>query len=154
MAEGRSRCARNGPSDATHRRAHEPGGRRSRSTSPHRAILQGLQEYGWPIGRNMQIEYRWGAAMPTEPWIRGGIGRARAGCHFDQWATALAPLLQANRSLPIVFTQVPDPVGAGFVNSLAHPGSNATGFITFEYGLSGKWLELLREIAPSVTRAA
>src|SRR5258708_6089337 len=66
----------------------------------------------------------------------------------------LAPLLQATRTVPIVFAAVADPVGAGFVDSLARPGGNATGFILFEYGISGKWLELLKEIAPAVTRAA
>src|SRR5262245_53956417 len=69
-------------------------------------------------------------------------------------SAAAAPLLQATRTVPIVFVIVPDPVGAGFVNSLARPGGNATGFVQFEYGISGKWLELLKEIAPSVTRAA
>jgi ABC transporter substrate binding protein len=66
----------------------------------------------------------------------------------------VGPLLQATRALPIVFVHVPDPVGAGFVDSLARPGGNATGFLLFEYGLSGKWLELLKQIAPGVTRAA
>jgi hypothetical protein len=67
---------------------------------------------------------------------------------------AVGPLLQATRTVPIVFTIVPDPVGAGFVDSLARPGGNATGFTNYEYGMSGKWLELLKEIAPRVTRAA
>ena len=84
-----------------------------------------------------------------------GTGRARAGRH--SWPAApwaVAPLLQATRTVPIVFANVPDPVGAGLVESLSRPGGNATGFMQFEYGLSGKWLELLKEIAPGVTRAA
>ena len=69
-------------------------------------------------------------------------------------AAGVAPLLQATRTVPIVFVHVPDPVGAGFVDSLARPGGNATGFVQFEYGISGKWLELLKEIAPGMTRVA
>ena len=87
--------------------------------------------------------------------IRGGIGRARAGRHPEPLAPrAMGPLLQATRTVPIVFVNVADPVGAGFVDSLARPGGNATGFMQFEYSLSGKWLELLKQIAPGVTRAA
>jgi putative tryptophan/tyrosine transport system substrate-binding protein len=119
------------------------------------AFVQGLQELGWTDGRNVRIDYRWAA---------GDAERAR---RYAAELVALAPdvilahggsivpsLLQATRTVPIVFTQTPDPVGAGFVNSLARPGGNATGFITFEYGISAKWLELLKEIAPRVTRAA
>src|SRR5262249_48761332 len=86
--------------------------------------------------------------------IRGGIGRARARRHLCQWNRAGGPLLQATHTGPIIFAIVADPVGAGFVDSLARPGGNATGFVQYEYGLSGKWLELLKEIAPRVTRAA
>jgi ABC-type uncharacterized transport system substrate-binding protein len=119
------------------------------------AFLQSLQEFGWTVGRNVRIDYRWGG---------GDAGRTRGYAAelvaltpdviLTSGNTAVAPLLQVTRSVPIVFSQVPDPVGAGFVKSLARPGGNATGFLTFEYGLSGKWLELLKEIAPSVTRAA
>ena len=92
--------------------------------------------------------------MPPNSQICGGIGRARAGCGFGWRHLSLGLLLQATRPLPIVFVQVTDPVGGGFVDSLARPGGNATGFIQFEYSMSGKWLELLKEIAPSVTRVA
>ena len=119
------------------------------------AFLQGLQEFGWAIGRNVRIEYRWGAddADRTRRYAAELVALT-PDVILTSGATALAPLLQATRSIPIVFAQVPDPVGAGFVNSLARPGGNTTGFITFEYGLSGKWVELLKQIAPGLTRAA
>ena len=119
------------------------------------AFLQGLQELGWAVGRNMRIEYRWGAgdADRTRGYAAELVALA-PDVILTSGESALAPLLQATRSVPVVFAQVPDPVGAGFVNSLARPGGNTTGFITYEYGLSGKWLELLTQIAPSVTRAA
>jgi len=119
------------------------------------AFLQGLQEFGWAIGRNIRIDYRWGAGNSdqTRRYATELVALA-PDVILTSGATAVAPLLQATRSVPIVFAQVPDPVGAGFVKSLAHPGGNATGFVTFEYGLSAKWLELLREVAPGVTRAA
>jgi len=119
------------------------------------AFLQGLQELGWAVGRNMRIEYRWGAgdADRTRGYAAELVALA-PDVILTSGASALAPLLQATRSVPIVFAPVPDTVGAGFVNSLARPGGNTTGFITYEYGLSGKWLELLTQIAPSVTRAA
>src|SRR3954465_8569373 len=119
------------------------------------AFLQGLQELGWAIGRNLRIEYRWGAddADRTRRYAAELVALT-PDVILTSGATALAPLLQATRSVPVVFAQVPDPVGAGFVNSLARPGGNTTGFITYEYGLSGKWLELLTQIAPGVTRAA
>ena len=119
------------------------------------AFLQALQEFGWVDGRNVRIDFRWGGgdADRTRRYAAELVALS-PDVILTSGATAVAPLLQATRSLPIVFTQVPDPVGAGIVKSLSHPGGNATGFITFEYGLSAKWLELLRQIAPSVTRAA
>ncbi len=119
------------------------------------AFLQGLQEFGWSVGRNVRIDYRWGAGDSdrTRRYAAELVALA-PDVVLTSGATAVAPLLHASRSVPIVFAQVPDPVGAGFVTSLARPGGNATGFITFEYGLSGKWLELLKEIMPSVTQAA
>ena len=121
----------------------------------HGAFLQGLQQSGWTIGRNVQVDARWAAAdadrlrryaaelVAVAPDVILASGNA-----------GVAPLLQATRTVPIVFVIVPDPVGAGFVDSLPRPGGNATGFIAFEYGLSGKWLELLKQIAPSLTRVA
>jgi len=117
------------------------------------AFAQGLQELGWSVGRNLRIDYRWGGgdsnryrssaaellALAPDIVVAGGSG-------------AMGPL-QATHSVPIVFVQVGDPVGAGFVESLARPGGNATGFTSFEYGISSKWLELLKELAPRVTRA-
>jgi putative ABC transport system substrate-binding protein len=119
------------------------------------AFLRGLQEFGWAVGRDVRIDYRWGGGDADR--TRGYAAELVAltpEVILTSGSTAVAPLLQVTRSVPIVFSQVPDPVGAGFVKSLARPGGNATGFITFEYGLSGKWLELLKQIAPAVTRAA
>ena len=153
---GRSRRARSRVSacGASACSCHSP--RTIRSGRPaSTAFLQGLQQLGWTEGRNVRIDTRWarGRCRPLSQ-IRGGIGRARAGRHRRYWQRDLGPLLQATRAVPIVFTQTADPVGAGFVDSLARPGGNATGFLAFEYGLSGKWLELLKQIAPGVTRAA
>jgi putative tryptophan/tyrosine transport system substrate-binding protein len=119
------------------------------------AFLQGVQEFGWAVGRNVRIDYRWGAgdADRTRRYAAELVA-LKPDVVLTSGSTALAPLLQVTRSVPIVFAQVPDPVGTGFVNSLARPGGNATGFMTIEYGMSGKWLELLKQIAPGVTRAA
>jgi putative ABC transport system substrate-binding protein len=120
----------------------------------HGAFLQGLQQAGWTIGRNVQVETRWAGADADR--IRTYAAELVALAPDVILATGhdgAAPLLQATRSVPIVFVIVPDPVGAGFVDSLARPGGNATGFTSFEYGLSAKWLELLKEVAPRVTRA-
>ena len=119
------------------------------------AFREGLQQSGWVEGRNLRIDYRWTAGDPER-----GRKHARelAALEPDVILTTgsagLVPLLQVTQTIPIVFTIVPDPVGAGFIDSLAHPGGNATGFSQFEFGLSAKWLELLKEIAPGVTRAA
>jgi putative tryptophan/tyrosine transport system substrate-binding protein len=119
------------------------------------AFHQGLALLGWSIGRNVRIDIRWGA------------GDAERSRKYAAELAALAPdvilasgdstvgaLLQATRTVPIVFAATADPVAAGFVDSLARPGRNITGFTNFEYGMSGKWLELLKEIAPDVTRVA
>jgi len=124
---------------------------RARST----AFVQGLQELGWTDGRNVRIDYRY------------RLGNADRGRRYATELVALAPdvilaggnsaveaLQQATRALPIVFANATDPVGSGFVESLARPGGNATGFMNVEFGLSGKSLELLKVIAPRVTRAA
>ena len=119
------------------------------------AFAHGLQQLGWSVGGNVRIDYRWGAgdgdrirsyaaelvALPPDVILATG-------------SATLGPLLQATRAVPIVFVHVPDAVGAGFVDSLPRPGGNATGFTLFEYIISGKWLELLKEIAPRTTRAA
>src|SRR5262245_6547444 len=117
------------------------------------AFLQGLRQ--WAVPGNLRVDTRWGAGdaerirkdaaelLALAPDVILASGGAVAGL-----------LLQATRTVPIVFTLSPDPVGAGFVESLAHPGGNATGFTSIEYGMSGKWLELMREIAPGVTRVA
>jgi putative ABC transport system substrate-binding protein len=119
------------------------------------AFRQGLQDAGWVEGRNMQIETRWSAGNEidvrryAEELVSLGPDVILANGN-----AAVAPLLNATRTIPIVFAIVPDPVGAGFVESLARPGGNATGFVSFEYGLSSKWLELLKEIAPRLTHVA
>jgi len=120
------------------------------------AFNEGLAQLGWTEGRNVRIDTRWATtnadelrkhaaelAAPTPDVLVGASG-----------TTTVAALLQATRTVPIVFAIVVDPVGAGFVASLARPGGNATGFTMFEYGMAGKWLELLKQIAPGVTRAA
>src|SRR5438093_7269394 len=119
------------------------------------AFLQGLQQSGWSIGRNVQIDTRWATANVAD--IRRHAAELAAlapDVILAHGTSTVGPLLQATRTVPIVFPVASDPVGAGFVDSLARPGGNATGFMTNEYSLSGKWLELLKEIAPSVTRAA
>ena len=119
------------------------------------AFLQGLHQLGWTDGRNVRLDYRWTAANADE--IRKYATELVAlapDVILATGASTMGPLLQATRAVPIVFVYVADPVGAGFVDSLARPGGNATGFISFEYGISGKWLELLKQIAPGVTRAA
>jgi putative tryptophan/tyrosine transport system substrate-binding protein len=119
------------------------------------AFAQGLQELGWTVGRNVRIDYRWGA---------NDLDRFR---RYAAELVALAPdiivgtagsvvgaLQQASRTVPIVFVTTIDPVGGGWVESLARPGGNATGFATYEFSMGGKWLDLLKQIAPSVTRVA
>ena len=120
-----------------------------------RVFEQSLQQLGWTVGRNLQIDYRLAAGDPDRlrryaeelvalaPDVIMAVGSVPIG-----------PLLQATRTIPIVFSNVADPVGAGFVQSLARPGGNATGFTNFEYSMSGKWVELLKQIAPSVSRVA
>ena len=120
------------------------------------AFLQGLQQLGWADGRNVRIDTRWATTKPDD--IRRHAAELAALAPdvilAGTGTATVAPLLQATRTVPIVFAVVIDPVGAGFVDSLARPGGNATGFTVFEYGMSGKWLELLKQIAPAVTRAA
>src|SRR5215471_9992811 len=119
------------------------------------AFQQALQQLGWTEGRNVQMEVRWAGGDARE--IRRHAGELAARAPDVIAATgnvAMPPLLEATRTIPIVFNNVADPVGAGFVKSMARPGGNATGFIQFEYSLSAKWLETLKEIVPSLTRVA
>jgi putative tryptophan/tyrosine transport system substrate-binding protein len=119
------------------------------------AVAQGLQQLGWTAGRNVRIDYRWGAGDPDR--IRQQAAELAAlapDAVLTSGTSTTAPMLQATRTVPIVFVAVVDPVGAGYVDSLARPAGNATGFTNFEYSMGAKWLELLKEIAPAVTRAA
>ncbi len=119
------------------------------------AFHQGLALSGWTIGRNVRIDARWATTNAAE--IRRHAAELAAlapDVILASGDSTVGPLLQATRTVPIVFTVVSDPVGAGYVDSLARPGGNVTGFMNFEYSVSGKWLELLKEIAPSVTRVA
>ncbi len=121
----------------------------------HATLLQGLQQLGWTEGRNLRIDTRWGAANADD--IRKYAAELVALAPDVILAAGNAPverLLQATRTVPIVFVIVLDPVGSGIVDSLSRPGGNATGFMQFEYSLTAKWLELLKQVAPSLTRAA
>src|SRR5262245_51553793 len=119
------------------------------------AFLQGFQQLGWFNGRNVTIDTRWATANAAE--IRRHAAELAAltpDVILAHATPTVGPLLQVTRTVPIVFPVIVDPVGAGFVQSLARPGGNATGFTAFEYGMGGKWLELLKEIMPNVTRVA
>ena len=118
------------------------------------AFQQVLQQLGWTDGRNVRIDYRWGAGSADN--IRRYAAELVALAPDVILATGptVEQVLQATRTVPIVFVIAADPVGSGFVDSLSRPGGNATGFMQFEYSLAGKWLELLKQIAPGVTRAA
>jgi putative tryptophan/tyrosine transport system substrate-binding protein len=119
------------------------------------AFLQAMALLGWTIGRNVQIDTRWATANPVE--IRRHAAELAAlapDVILTNGASAVAAMLQATRTVPIVFPSVADPVAAGFVDSLARPGGNATDFISGEYSIGGKRLELLKQIAPAVTRVA
>jgi putative ABC transport system substrate-binding protein len=119
------------------------------------AFTQALAQSGWIDGRNARIDIRWGAGDPER--IRRYAAELVAlapGVILTVSSAATGPLLQATRTVPVVFVEVAEPVGAGFVETLARPGGNATGFMLFEYGIGAKWLELLKEIAPGVKRVA
>lgn len=119
------------------------------------AFAQGLQQAGWTVGQNIRIDHRWGAGnADTMRKHAAELVKLAPEVILAHSSAAVAPLLQESRSIPIVFTLVADPVGAGYVNTLARPGGNVTGFTNFEYSIGGKWLELLKEIAPNVTRVA
>jgi putative tryptophan/tyrosine transport system substrate-binding protein len=119
------------------------------------AFLQGLQQSSWSIGQNVRIETRWATINAAE--IRRHAAELAAltpDVVLAYGTSTMGAWRQATRTVPTVFVAIADPVGGGFADSLARPGGNATGFMAFEFSLSGKWLELLKQIAPSVTRAA
>jgi putative ABC transport system substrate-binding protein len=119
------------------------------------AFAQGLQQAGWTVGQNIRVDYRWGAGN-ADAMRKQAVELVASSPEviLAHSSAAVAPLLQESRTIPIVFTLVADPVGAGYVNNLARPGGNVTGFTNFEYSIGGKWLELLKEIAPNVKRIA
>lgn len=126
----------------------------SQALARHRAFLAGLREFGWIDGRNVRIEVRWGGGQADR--IRrhaNELVTLAPDVILASGGSAMAPLLAATRTIPIVFAQVTDPVGAGFVESLAQPGGNATGFAASDFAVSAKWLELLKQVAPATTRA-
>ena len=120
----------------------------------HVAFEQALRQLGWTHGRNVRIDYRFagGDAASSRKQAEELVALA-PDVIVSSGSFSTGTLLQVTHSVPAVFAIVPDPVGSGFVDSLSQPGGNATGFMQFEYGLSGKWLELLKEIAPSLTRS-
>jgi putative tryptophan/tyrosine transport system substrate-binding protein len=132
-----------------------PGPDDAEMQSRNAVFVQGLQDLGWTVGRNLHIDYR---------WSHGDADRLRADAAelvalgpdvlLATSGVSILPLVQASRSVPIVFAQTIDPVGLGVVESLSRPGGNITGFTQFEYGIVAKWLELLKQIAPNATRAA
>ena len=119
------------------------------------AFLQQMQRLGWTEGHNVRIDLRGGAGeiAATQEYVRELVGLA-PDVILSIGNVSVGPLIQATRAVPIVFTLVIDPVGAGFVDSLSRPGGNATGIMSFEYSLSAKWLEILKQISPRTTRAA
>jgi putative tryptophan/tyrosine transport system substrate-binding protein len=119
------------------------------------AFAQALQQAGWTLGQNLRLDYRWGDGKPdTMRKHAANLVELAPDVILANSSAAVSPLLQVTRTVPIVFAAVADPVGAGYVESLAQPGGNATGFTALEYQFAGKWLELIKEIAPRVTRLA
>jgi hypothetical protein len=138
LATGGARAA--GRPDAADRRAHEPGRGRSGIIDPRRGARTGLGDLGWNVGRNVQIDYRWGAGdVGSVRRYAAELAELKPDVILTAGAAVVASLLQTTRTVPIVFVYVADPVGAGFVDSLARPGGNATGFTVYEYSMSGKW---------------
>jgi len=119
------------------------------------AFAQALQQAGWTLGQNLRLDYRWGDGKPdTMRKHAANLVELAPDVILANSSAAVSPLLQVTRTVPIVFAAVADPVGVGYVESLAQPGGNATGFTALEYQFAGKWLELIKEIAPRVTRLA
>ena len=130
--------------------AHDPEGQ-NRVT----AFAQALQQLGWSVGENLRLLYRWGdGSSGTMQKNAAELVALAPDVILADSSAALSPLLQATRTVPIVFAIVADPVGAGYVDSLSRPGGNATGFTPIEYSIAGKWLDLLKEVAPHVTRVS
>jgi putative ABC transport system substrate-binding protein len=124
------------------------------SQARNAAFLQGLSELGWSVGRNVRIDYRWGEGETERYRVYAAeLVALSPDIIMALGSSTVSALLRTTRDVPIVFATVIDPVGAGLVASLARPGGNATGFISFEFGMGGKWVELLKEIAPRLTRA-
>src|SRR3954453_8470901 len=120
-----------------------------------RAFVLGLERLGWIVDNNIRVDYRWaGSNADDTRKYAAELLALPPDVILAHSSASVAPLLLATRTVPVVFTLVADPVGAGYVESLARPGGNATGFTNFEYSIAGKWLELLKELAPGVTRAA
>ena len=120
-----------------------------------RVIVDGLQQLGWTDGRNVRFDIRWTAGGPADPGkYAAELVALKPDVIFASGSVNVAALQRITRSVPIVFANIIDPVGAGFIASLARPGGNTTGFSAFEYSLAGKWLELLKELAPNLTRVA
>jgi putative ABC transport system substrate-binding protein len=119
------------------------------------AFREGLKELGWADGRNVRIDYRWGSADPTRirTYAAELVG-LKPDVIFADTSLGVAPLQRETRTIPIVFTRISDPVASGFVESLARPGGNVTGFTPREFAVAGKWLEMLKEIAPGINRVA
>jgi len=118
------------------------------------AFLQGMQQLGWADGRNIRIDTRWGGNDAKMRKNAAELVALAPEIIVAAGSASMGPLVQISGTVPIVFLTVPDPVGAGYVNSLARPGGNATGFLLFEYSIGGKWLDLLKQIAPEVNRVA
>ena len=117
------------------------------------AFLQRLKELGWSEGRNLRIDYRWGMGdLDHHRKNAAELVALSPDVILVHGSTIMAPLQRATRTVPIVFVSVADPVAGGFATSLSRPGGNATGFTSIDYGMSGKWLELLKQIAPQIIR--
>src|SRR5262245_4466782 len=118
------------------------------------AFLQGLQPLGWVVGANVQIDMRFAVEPDRIRQEAAQLAAIAPDIILANSSAGIGAMLQATRTVPIVFAVVADPVGAGFINSLSRPGGNATGFTNFEYGIGGKWLELLKELRPGLKRVA
>jgi putative ABC transport system substrate-binding protein len=118
------------------------------------AFLQGMQQLGWANGRNLRIDTRWGGNDAKMRKNAAELVALAPEIIVAAGSASMGALMQISGTVPIVFLHVPDPIGAGYVKSLARPGGNATGFLIFEYSIGGKWLDLLKQIAPEVNRVA